>query len=146
MAALIAGVDGKFTTAGKNNPQFAGKQALLLGGTFYQDSIRVTTPGWRTEFLTNMGFAIPDTGGELVPRDKMAAALDSADVLIWKTESDEEQAALVADPIVAKLRATTAKRNVFTGKDLAGAIAFTSPLSYPVVADQLPPMLARVLA
>src|ERR1700716_3832780 len=30
MAALIAGVDGKFTTAGKNNPQFAGKQALLL--------------------------------------------------------------------------------------------------------------------
>jgi iron complex transport system substrate-binding protein len=93
-----------------------------------------------------MGFAIPDTGGELVPRDKMAAVLDGADVLIWKTESDEEQAALVADPIVAKLRATTAKRNVFTGKDLAGAIAFASPLSYPVVADQLPPMLARVLA
>ena len=146
MAALIAGVDGKFTTAGKNNPQFAGKQVLLLGGTFYQDSVRVTTPGWRTEFLTNMGFAIPDTGGELVQRDKMAAVLDNADVLIWKTESDEEQAALLADPVVAKLRATIRKRNVFTGKDLAGAIAFASPLSYPVVADQLPPMLARVLA
>jgi iron complex transport system substrate-binding protein len=146
MAALIAGVDEKFTTAGKNNPQFAGKQVLLLGGTFYQDSVRVTTPGWRTEFLTNMGFTVPDTGGELVPRDKMAAVLDSADVLIWKTESDEEQAALLADPIVAKLRATIGKRNVFTGKDLAGAIAFASPLSYPVVADRLPPMLARVLA
>ena len=146
MAALIAGADEKFTTAGKNKPQFAGKQVLLLGGTFYQDSVRVTTPGWRTEFLTNMGFTIPDTGGELVPRDKMAAVLDSADVLIWKTESDEEQAALLADPIVAKLRATIGKRNVFTGKDLAGAIAFASPLSYPVVADQLPPMLARVLA
>jgi iron complex transport system substrate-binding protein len=146
MAALIAGVDEKFTTAGKNNPQFAGKQVLLLGGTFYQDSVRVTTPGWRTEFLTNMGFTIPDTGGELVPRDKMAAVLDSADVLVWKTESDEEQAALLADPIVAKLRATIGKRNVFTGKDLAGAIAFASPLSYPVVADRLPPMLARVLA
>ena len=146
MAALIAGVDEKFTTAGKNKPQFAGKQVLLLGGTFYQDSVRVTTPGWRTEFLTNMGFTIPDTGGELVPRDKMAAVLDSADVLIWKTESDEEQAALLADPIVAKLRATIGKRNVFTGKDLAGAIAFASPLSYPVVADQLPSMLARALA
>ena len=146
MAALIGGVDEKFTTAGKNNPQFAGKQVLLLGGTFYQDSVRVTTPGWRTEFLTNMGFTIPDTGGELVPRDKMAAVLDSADVLIWKTESDEEQAALLADPIVAKLRATIGKRNVFTGKDLAGAIAFASPLSYPVVADQLPSMLARALA
>ena len=146
MASLIAGVDEKFTTAGKNNPQFAGKKVLLLGGTFYQDSVRVTTPGWRTDFLTDMGFTLPETSGELVPRDKMAAVLDSADVLIWKTESDDEQAALLADPIVAKLQATIAKRNVFTGKDLAGAIAFASPLSYPVVADQLPPMLTRVLA
>ncbi len=146
MAKLIAGVDEKFAGVGKNNPQFAGKKVLLLGGTFYQDSVRVTTPGWRTDFLTNMGFTIPDTGGELVPRDKMASVLDGADVLIWKTESDEEQAALLADPIVAKLQATIAKRNVFTGKELAGAIAFASTLSYPVVADQLPPMLAQALA
>jgi iron complex transport system substrate-binding protein len=146
MASLIAGIDEKFTTAGKNNPQFAGRKVLLLGGTFYQDSVRVTAPGWRTDFLTNMGFTVPDTGGELVPRNKMAAVLDGADVLIWKTESDEEQAALLADPGVAKLQATVAKRNVFTGKDLSGAIAFASPLSYPMVADQLPRMLARVLA
>jgi iron complex transport system substrate-binding protein len=146
MAALIAGVDTKFADVGKNNPQFAGKKVLLLGGTFYQDSVRITAPGWRTDFLTNMGFTIPDTDGELVPRDKMASVLDGADVLIWSTESDEEQAALLADPIVAKLRATTANRNVFTGKELAGAIAFASTLSYPVVADQLPPMLARALA
>ena len=146
MAALIAAVDQKFADVGKNNPQFTGKKVLLLGGTFYQDSVRITTAGWRTDFLTNMGFTIPDTGGELVPRDKMVSVLDGADVLIWTTESDDEQAALVADPIVAKLRATTANRNVFTGKDLAGAIAFASTLSYPVVADQLPPMLARALA
>jgi iron complex transport system substrate-binding protein len=146
MAGLIAGVDTKFADVGKNNPQFAGKKVLLLGGTFYQDSVRLTAPGWRTDFLTNMGFTIPDTDGELVPRDKMASVLDGADVLIWSTESDEEQAALLADPIVAKLRATTANRNVFTGKELAGAIAFASTLSYPVVADQLPPMLARALA
>lgn len=145
MATLIAAVDEKFTTAGKNNPQFAGKRVLLLDGTLYQDRVRITTPGWRTDFLTNMGFTIPDASGELVPRDKMASVLDGADVLIWKTESDEEQAALLADPSVAKLQATTAKRNVFTGKELAGAIAFASTLSYPVVADQLPPMLARVI-
>jgi iron complex transport system substrate-binding protein len=34
---------------------------------------------------------------------------------------------------------------VFTGKDLAGAIAFSSVLSLPVVADQLPPMLSTAL-
>jgi iron complex transport system substrate-binding protein len=66
-------------------------------------------------------------------------------VLIWSTESDAEQAALLADPAVAALPATEQNRNVFTGKDLAGAIAFSSPLSYPVVADQLPPLLARAL-
>ena len=146
MAKLIAGVDEKFAGVGKNNPQFAGKKVLLLGGTFYEDSVRVTTPGWRTEFLTNMGFTVPDPGAGLVPREKMASVLDGADVLIWTTESDDEQAALLADPIVAKLQATIQKRNVFTGKDLAGAIAFASTLSYPVVADQLPPRIAQVLA
>jgi iron complex transport system substrate-binding protein len=146
MANLITAIDAKFTDVGKNNPQFAGKKALLLGGTFYQDSVRVTTPGWRTDFLTTMGFTIPDAGAGLVPHEKMASVLDEADVLIWKTESDDEQAALLADPVVAKLRATAAKRNIFTGKELAGAIAFASTLSYPVVADQLPQMIAKALA
>jgi iron complex transport system substrate-binding protein len=146
MAALITAVDEKFAAVGKSNPQFAGKKVLLLAGTFYQDSIRVTEAGWRTDFLTNMGLTIPNTGGSLIPRDKMASVLDDADVLIWTTESDDEQAALLADPIVAKLRATTLKRNVFTGKDLSGAIAFASTLSYPVVADQLPPLLTKALA
>jgi iron complex transport system substrate-binding protein len=146
MTNLIRAVDDKFASVGKNNPQFAGRRVLLLGGTFYEAGVRITTPGWRTDFLTSMGFVIPDTGGELVPREKMASVLDGADVLIWTTESDDEQAALLADPIVAKLRATIANRNVFTGKDLAGAIAFASTLSYPVVADQLPPLLARALA
>ena len=68
MAKLIAGIDEKFAGVGKNNPQFAGKKVLLLGGTFYEDNVRVTTAGWRTDFLTNMGFTIPDTGGGLVPR------------------------------------------------------------------------------
>jgi iron complex transport system substrate-binding protein len=146
MTTLIAAVDQKFADVGKNNPQFAGKKVLLVGGAFYQDSVRVTTPGWRTDFLTGMGFTIPDTGGGLVPRDKMASVLDGADVLIWSTESDEERAALLADPIVAKLSTTIANRNVFTGKDLAGAIAFASVLSYPVVADQLPPLISKALA
>ena len=48
-------------------------------------------------------------------------------------------------PVVADLRATKQNRNVFTTKDLAGAIAFASPLSYPVVADQLPALLSRAL-
>ena len=59
--------------------------------------------------------------------------------MIWTTESDEQQAALVADPTFAALKSTKANTNVFTGKDLSGAIAFTSVLSYPVVASSCRP-------
>jgi iron complex transport system substrate-binding protein len=144
MAALVKAVEDKFTEIAKNNPQFSGKKALLLEGAIVGDAVNVLAPRWRSDFLTQMGLAIPEIGGTIT-RDQMAPMLDSADVLIWSTESDDQQAALLADPTVAKLRATTGNRNVFTGKDLAGAIAFASPLSYPVVADQLTPALAKAL-
>ncbi len=157
MGKLITAVDDGFTNAGKNNASFSGKKALMVSGTFAksdgQDVAVVTPSGWRTEFLTQLGFGIPDDVGQyvdgdqaLVPRERMVSVLNSADVLIWTTESDEAQAALLADPTFAQLKATKNNRNVLTGKELAGAIAFASVLSYPVVADKLPPMLARALA
>jgi iron complex transport system substrate-binding protein len=109
--------------------------------------------GWQTEFLTKMGFAVPDSIDAFardqrayIPRDKMVATLDAADVLVWMTESDDDQGRLTADPTFMQLKATATQRNIFTGKDLAGAIAFASPLSYPVVADQLTPALAKALS
>jgi iron complex transport system substrate-binding protein len=126
MQSLIAAVDEKFAAAGTNNARFAGKKALLLEGTLGPDGPVVMSPGWRNEFLTQMGFAVADN-------------VDSADVLIWTTESVEQQAALLADPAIGR------RRNAFTEKELAGAIAFASPLSYPVVADQLPALIARVI-
>ncbi|MEZ0356094.1 iron ABC transporter substrate-binding protein [Mycobacterium sp. ENV421] len=150
MKQLISDVDAKFADVAKNNPGFKDKKAVLLAGTFSGGTVAATLPGWRTDFLTAMGFQIADSitayavddHRAAIPRDKLTDALDSADVLIWSTESDADQAALSADPGIAKL----ATRNVFTGLDLAGAIAFASPLSYPVVADQLPPLLSRALA
>lgn len=141
MQALVRGVDDRFTSFADNNPQYAGKKVLLLEGRLAADSVRVSTPRWRSDFLTQMGFAIADSGGDTIPRGRIASVLGGADALIWTTESDEEQAALLADPDVGKLKA----RSMFTGKDLAGAIAFASPLSYPVVADQLPAGIAKVL-
>jgi iron complex transport system substrate-binding protein len=145
MAGLVKAIEDKFTETGKNNPQFAGRKALLLEGALIDDSVHVLTPGWRSDFLTQMGLVIPPTGDSTISRDKMEGVLNQADVLIWATESDDQQAALLADPTIAKLEATMRQRNVFTGKDLAGAIAFSSPLSFPFVADQLPPALAKVL-
>jgi iron complex transport system substrate-binding protein len=152
MTKLVADVDTKFTEVGKNNPAFSGKKVVVVSATAYQDEYDVTPPGWRTEFLTQMGFTVPDglnafvkNDRARVPRDKLASVLDAADVVVWKTESDDEQAALIADPTFATLKSTRVNRNVFTGKDLAGALAFTSVLSYPVVADRLPAMIVKVL-
>lgn len=123
MQALITAADERFAAAGKKNAQFAGKKVLLLEGTLGPEGPTVMSPDWRSEFLTQMGFAVADS-------------VDSADFLIWATENDEQQAALLADPAINR------RRNAFTGKELAGAIAFASPLSYPLVADQLPALIA----
>ena len=121
---------------------------LLLEGKLHQDNV-VATTGWRTEFLTQMGLSIADSiipfavdqQRAFIPRDKIKAVLDAADLLIWTTETDGDQAELLANPDVAALRA----RSVFTTKDQGGAIAFASPLSYPLVADQLPPLIGNIL-
>lgn len=146
MQALIARVEERFTDAATANPQFAGKKALLLRGPLHRDSVPAVLPGWRTDFLNQMGFTVVDPGGPLIPRNRIAAVLDTADVLIWTTENEQEQGALLADPTIAGLKAVAGGRTIFTDKELAGAIAFASPLSYPLVANRLPPLLAQVLA
>jgi len=153
MKSLISDVDNKFTDAANANPHFKDKKAVLLQGSVYRDNL-VAMLGWRTDFLTQLGFALSDSikqfgvddSRAFIPRDKAVDALGAADVLIWTTESDDEQARLVADPTFLQLRSTIQKRNVFTGKDLAAAIGFSSPLSLPLVAAQLPPMLAKVVS
>jgi iron complex transport system substrate-binding protein len=149
MKSLIDGVDKKFATAGEKYPQFNGKKVLLLQGRLHQDNVVATLPGWRTEFLTQMHLVIADSIAPFavdqqrafIPRDQVKGALGAADVLIWTTDSADERRALLGDPDVAALGA----HNIFTTKDQAGAIAFASPLSYPLVADQLPPLIAKAL-
>ncbi|WP_197382985.1 ABC transporter substrate-binding protein [Mycolicibacterium mengxianglii] len=152
MRSLISGIDDKFAAVATDKPQFKDKSVVLLAATPWQGTMTATLPGWRTDFLTQMGFAVPDNlssyeddGRARIPLAELSSALDDADLLIWTTESDAEQAALLADPSVAALRATRHNRNVFTTRELAAAIAFSSPLSLPLVADQLPPLLARAV-
>ena len=77
---------------------------------------------------------------------RLGVGCDQLIVLEPPTESDADVAALLADPNIAALRATKQNKNVFTTKELAGAMAFSSALSLPVVTQQLPPLLAKALA
>ena len=152
MKSLIDAVDKQFTDVAQKNPQWKGKKALLMQGALWQGTVVATMAGWRTDFLNQMGLLIDDSikpfGSDhraVIPRDQIKAVLDSADVVIWTTESPDDQKALLADPEVAASQATAHYRHVFTTKDQAGAIAFASPLSYPLVADQLPTEITKVL-
>lgn len=154
MSRVIDAVDEKLAAVAQANPAFKDRAVVLLDGRFTGDAVTATVGGWRTEFLSAMGLAVPEgvralnaNGGQArIPRADLGSALDDADVLIWCTDTDAEQAALRADPAVAELRATAMKRSIFTPADLSAAIAFASPLSYPMVADTLTPLLARALA
>ena len=148
ITSLINGVDKRFTAVADQHPQFKNKRVVLLQGKAHDDNV-VAMTGWRTEFLTQMGLTIPESIAPLavdqerafIPRDKIKSVLGAADLLIWTTESDKDQADLLANPDVAELRS----RSMFTTKDQTGAIAYASPLSYPLVADQLPPLIATIL-
>ncbi|MGI9123773.1 MAG: ABC transporter substrate-binding protein, partial [Mycobacterium sp.] len=133
MAALTGAVEAGFAAVAQSNPGFGDHTAMLMSPATPVDPAANAVSGWRAEFLTAMGLQAAATAAE-------------ADVLIWCTENEDQQAAVLADPAMADLGATVARRNIFTPPDLAAAIAFASPLSYPVVADQLPPILARALA
>ena len=152
MKSLIDAVDKQFAAVAQKYPQWQTKKALLMQGTLFQGTVVATAGGWRTDFLNQMGLVIADSikpfisdHHAVIPRDQIKAVLDSADVLIWTTESPDDQKALLADPEVAASQATAQHRHIFTTKDQAGAIAFSSPLSYPLVADQLPPQISKIL-
>ena len=127
-------------------------ETTYVTGTVASGTVVATIAGWRTDFLNQMGLVIADSirpfGADhraVIPRDHIKAVLDSADVVIWTTESPDDQKALLADPDVAASQATAQNRHIFTTKDQAGAIAFASPLSYPLVADQLSPLIGKIL-
>ncbi|MDQ1179701.1 ABC-type Fe3+-hydroxamate transport system substrate-binding protein [Rhodococcus sp. SORGH_AS 301] len=72
--------------------------------------------------------------------------LDTADVLLWATESPEDRATLEADPVYSSLQEVRENRLVFTDAITAGAIYFTSPLSLPYLLDSLVPAFESTLA
>ncbi len=139
MRSLVDGVDSRFADIAASHPGFKDNRVLLLQGSLDRDNV-VAISGWRTEFLTQMGLVVADTP-RLIGPEQIKSALTAAEVLIWTTESDDAPAALLSNPDIAALR----PRSIFATKDQAGAIAFASPLSYPLVADQLPPLIADIV-
>ncbi|OHU59255.1 iron ABC transporter substrate-binding protein [Mycobacteroides chelonae] len=153
MDAVVQAVDSRFASATSAHPSFKDKKAIYLQGELLDGQAIAYRSRPRTGFLSSLGLAVPaelESYGKAdqlahLPADQLASALGQADVLLWGTESDEQSTALQADPVITKLGSSLLNRSIFTSKELAGAINFSSPLSLTYVADNLVPQLARVL-
>ena len=152
-AELTSQVEGLFTTAAADHPELAGKKAIFLQNAVYDGSLIASPDGLGTEFLTDLGLVVPDELDEFVVDGAQAYVpveridvLNAADVLIWGTETDEDQTALEAVPGFSELAAVKAGRSIYTGAILAGAIYFSSPLSEPFIVTELVPQLADAFA
>jgi iron complex transport system substrate-binding protein len=152
MEQVIAEIDAAFAAARAEHPEFAGVSAVFLQNAIYDGSAIAYQEGLSTDFLTDLGFAIPAVlddfateGQAYIPLEQLSV-LDDADVLLWATEGPGDREALEAEPLVGALRAMQGGQVVYTDGITAGAIYFTSPLSLPFVLDHLVPALASTLA
>ncbi|MDV8020432.1 ABC transporter substrate-binding protein [Rhodococcus sp. IEGM 1330] len=152
--ALIDGVNQKFADAAAANPEFAGKKAIFLQNAFYEGKAIAYQDGLSTDFLTKVGFVIPDEIDAYVPADgggqasiplENLSVLNAADVLIWGTEGPGDRTELEKEAVYDALEPVKDGNLVFTDGVTAGAIYFTSVLSLPYVIDKLAPALAEAL-
>ncbi|MFC7958354.1 iron-siderophore ABC transporter substrate-binding protein [Rhodococcoides kroppenstedtii] len=152
--ALVRGVEDRYRDAAAQHPEFADTKAVFLQNAFYDGNAIAYQDGLSTDFLTSLGFTIPDEVDAFVTAQDAQAyiplenlsVLDAADVLIWGTEDTDDRTALEADPVYASLQEVRENRVVFTDGVVAGAIYFTSPLSLPYLLDALVPALSSTLA
>ncbi|CAH0234903.1 ABC transporter substrate-binding protein [Microbacterium foliorum] len=153
---LVDDIDAQFAEAAAAHPEFAGKSIVFLQNAIYDGAAIAYQDGLSTDFLTDLGFTIPpdidayapdDTsGGQATIPVENLDVLNSADVLIWGTESDDDIAALEDEPFVTAISAMQNSSVVYTDGVTAGAIYFTSALSLPYVLDALVPALADAVA
>lgn len=154
MDTIVTEIDAEFAAAAEANPAFDGTSIVFLQNAIYDGSAVAYQDGLSTQFLTDLGFVIPDVLDDFtedgvsqayIPLEQLSV-LDEADVLLWATEGPGDREALEDEPLYQALVPVQEGHLVFTDGVLAGAIYFTSPLSLPFVVEHLVPALASTMA
>lgn len=135
---LVNKTKAVFADAVKANPSFAGKSAAFALGNTASGSYSLGADDYRTGWLTELGFTVPKTSGE-VSFERLEVF--DKDVLV----AEGVDAAVLKKPVVAALPPVKEGRFVSFGAfddDFAGALGFNSPLSIPFMLDIAVPRLA----
>ena len=137
---LVTQVTKVFDDAKAANPSFAGKSATFALGSSANGTYSLGADDYRTGWLTQLGFTVPEKGGE-VSFEQLESVFGGSDVIL--AEGVEESA--LQNPIVRALPPVKEGRLVNLGgfdQDFAGALGFNSPLSIPFMLDVAVPRLA----
>ena len=150
---LIADLNQRFADAQADHPKFQGVTAAFVQAPYTDGSVIAWPAGLSSDFLTDLGFVIPESLSKFVD-DEVAQAqipaedtkvLNDAKILVWGNEGAEDEADIRADKVLSQLDAMKAGRVVFTGDMVTSAIYFGSVLSIPYVLDALIPKLDEVV-
>lgn len=150
---LIADLNQRFADAKVAHPQFQGVTAAFVQAPYTDGSVIAWPAGLSSDFLTDLGFVIPESLNEFVDDDVAQAqipaedtqVLNDAKVLVWGNEGEEDEADIRADKVLSELDAMKAGRVVFTGGTVTSAIYFGTILSVPFVLDAVVPQLEQVV-
>jgi iron complex transport system substrate-binding protein len=147
---LISGIEGSFEEAREKHPEFEGKTAVVAER--FDTGFFVRSPqDPRSQFLTSLGFDIPEEIAELTG-DKDGADVSEErmdlldrDVLVWNAGfTPDLPADLEGNPLYQKLDVAREGRALFVVDEvLSGALTWSTVLSLPFALDGIVPMLAK---
>ena len=146
---LISGIEKSFEEAREKHPELEGKTAVVAER--FDTGFFVRSPqDPRSQFLTSLGFEIPEEIAELTG-DKDGADVSEErmdllerDVLVWNDGfTPDLRADLEENPLYRKLDVAREGRDVFVVDNvLSGALTWSTVLSLPFAIEGLVPMLA----
>ncbi|MFE9642799.1 iron-siderophore ABC transporter substrate-binding protein [Streptomyces sp. NPDC006365] len=149
---LVEGVQADFKKAAGDNPDFAGKTAVMA--TPYEGMFVFGSQDPRSRLLTDLGFKLP-TDLDKVIGDEFGANISKertdlldTDALVWiVSDVAKDEAKLDKNALYADLNVAKQDREVFVPEtsDYGNSVSFVTVLSLPYMLDRLVPQLAAAV-
>jgi iron complex transport system substrate-binding protein len=145
---LVADTEGLFEAARAEHPEFSGASAVMA--TVYEGYYFYGAGDPRGRLLTSLGFTVPteleqfigaDGFGGTVPGERVS--LLDVDALVWLADGTTADT-LRSDALYSSLGVVGEGREVLVqeGEDVNDAVSFVTPLSIPLILEDLVPRLA----
>ena len=137
---IVTQVTTVFDEATSANPSFAGKSAAFALGSSATGTYSLGADDYRTGWLTQLGFTVPEKGGE-VSFEQLESVFGGVDVIL----AEGVETSALQNPVVRALPPVEEGRFVDLGafdQDFAAALGFNSPLSIPFMLEVAVPRLA----